>query len=118
MGIRYVATGWRNTDNSIGSHSIEFRTYEPSLTVTTPSLTKIVERVRELCSDRKRVLVILDSNHTHDHVRLELDAYSPFVTEGSYLVVFDTVIEEIPTHSSATAHGGGATILGRQFGIS
>jgi cephalosporin hydroxylase len=38
-------------------------------------------------------LIILDSNHTHDHVRQELDLYAPFVGKGSYLVVCDTVIE-------------------------
>jgi cephalosporin hydroxylase len=38
----------------------------------------------------------LDSNHTHEHVLAELNAYSPLVTENSYCVVFDTVIEELP----------------------
>lgn len=42
------------------------------------------------------VLVILDSNHTHDHVLRELEIYSQFVTRGSYLIVFDTVIQEMP----------------------
>lgn len=44
------------------------------------------------------VLVILDSNHTHDHVLRELEIYSPLVTRGSYLIVFDTVIEEMPAN--------------------
>jgi cephalosporin hydroxylase len=38
----------------------------------------------------------LDSNHTHEHVRKELALYSPLVTRGSYLVVFDTIIEDLP----------------------
>jgi cephalosporin hydroxylase len=42
------------------------------------------------------VLVALDSNHTQEHVLQELRLYSPFVTKGSYLVVFDTVIEDMP----------------------
>jgi cephalosporin hydroxylase len=42
------------------------------------------------------VLVVLDSNHTHAHVRHELDLYSPLVTKDSYLVVFDTLIEDLP----------------------
>jgi cephalosporin hydroxylase len=43
-----------------------------------------------------RALVVLDSNHTHEHVRKELDLYAPLVGRGSYLVVFDTVIEDMP----------------------
>jgi cephalosporin hydroxylase len=42
------------------------------------------------------VLVILDSNHTHDHVARELALYSPLVGSGSYLVVLDTLIEDMP----------------------
>ncbi len=44
----------------------------------------------------KRVLVVLDSNHTHDHVLAELGAYAPLVSVGSYCVVFDTVVEDLP----------------------
>ncbi len=44
-------------------------------------------------------MVFLDSNHTHDHVARELDLYSPLVTKGSYLVVLDTVIEDMPKNS-------------------
>ena len=42
------------------------------------------------------VLVLLDSMHTHDHVLAELDAYAPLVTPGSYCVVFDTFVEDMP----------------------
>ena len=41
-------------------------------------------------------MVLLDSNHTHEHVIEELKLYSNFVTKGSYLVVFDTVIDDLP----------------------
>jgi len=44
----------------------------------------------------KRVLVALDSNHTHEHVLQELNAYSPLVRAGSYIVVFDTIVEDLP----------------------
>lgn len=44
----------------------------------------------------KRVLVVLDSNHTHDHVLAELEAYAPLVSVGSYCVVMDTVVEDMP----------------------
>ncbi|HEY4871411.1 MAG TPA: cephalosporin hydroxylase family protein [Candidatus Dormibacteraeota bacterium] len=56
----------------------------------------IVERVRTLAAGRRRVLVVLDSNHTHDHVLKELQLYSPLVRRGSYLVVFDTIVEDMP----------------------
>jgi cephalosporin hydroxylase len=56
----------------------------------------IVEQVRSLAAERRRVLVCLDSNHTHDHVLAELEAYAPLVTPGSYCVVFDTLIEDLP----------------------
>jgi len=59
----------------------------------------IVRKVKSLAKKRKRILVALDSNHTNDHVLKELQFYSPLVTKGSYLVVFDTVIEDMPKDS-------------------
>lgn len=56
----------------------------------------VVERVRQFAEGRSPVLVMLDSNHTHDHVLGELRAYAPLVTEGSYLIVFDTIVEHLP----------------------
>jgi cephalosporin hydroxylase len=55
----------------------------------------VLEQVRQLAKG-KRVLVSLDSNHTHDHVLAELQAYAPLVSPGSYCVVFDTVVEDTP----------------------
>lgn len=48
------------------------------------------------CRGAERVMVLLDSNHTHEHVLRELELYAPLVTRGCYLVVFDTVIEDLP----------------------
>ena len=45
---------------------------------------------------KERILVLLDSNHTHDHVLAELEAYAPLTSVGSYCVVFDTIIEDLP----------------------
>jgi len=57
---------------------------------------EVSRRVASEAKGNGPVLVILDSNHTHDHVLRELEIYSPLVTRGSYLIVFDTVIEEMP----------------------
>jgi cephalosporin hydroxylase len=58
--------------------------------------TDVVARVRKFAAAYKRVLVCLDSNHTHDHVLAELHAYASLASVGSYCVVFDTVIEDFP----------------------
>jgi cephalosporin hydroxylase len=56
----------------------------------------VAAAVREHCRGRSAVLVILDSNHTHAHVLRELQLYGPLVTTGSYLIVLDTLIEDMP----------------------
>lgn len=56
----------------------------------------VVTQVRSLANDYKRVLVFLDSNHTHEHVLAELVAYAPLVSVGSYCVVWDTGVEDLP----------------------
>lgn len=54
----------------------------------------ITEKVRRL-AEGKKVLVCLDSNHTHEHVLRELELYAPLVSVGSYCVVFDTIVEDM-----------------------
>lgn len=68
----------------------------------------VVERVAESVGDSQPVLVILDSNHTHDHVLAELQAYSPLVRRGSYLIVFDTGLDyALAEHSNDRPWGPG-----------
>ena len=55
----------------------------------------MVAKVHKFSAPYKRIMVLLDSNHTHDHVFSELTAYAPLVSVGSYCVVFDTVIENM-----------------------
>lgn len=57
---------------------------------------EIAKQVYDFAKDRTQILVLLDSMHTHDHVLKELQLYSPLVTKDSYLVVFDTIIEDMP----------------------
>jgi cephalosporin hydroxylase len=59
----------------------------------------VIAAVQKRALGVDRVLVCLDSNHTHDHVLSELEAYAPLVTPGSYCVVFDTIIEDVPAGS-------------------
>jgi len=55
-----------------------------------------VAQVRAFARDYGRVMVFLDSNHTHEHVLAELEAYAPLTSVGSYCCVFDTLVEDMP----------------------
>ena len=55
----------------------------------------IVEQIKEIADTKKTVLVVLDSNHTHEHVLAELEHYAQFVSVNSYMVVFDTIVEDL-----------------------
>lgn len=55
-----------------------------------------VDKVKTYAAGKQTIMVCLDSNHTHEHVLNELKLYAPFVTKGSYLVVFDTIVEDMP----------------------
>jgi cephalosporin hydroxylase len=66
----------------------------------------VAATVRELARGRRAVVVLLDSDHTHAHVLRELELYAPLVTRGSYLVVFDTLIEDLPAELFAGRRWG------------
>jgi cephalosporin hydroxylase len=57
---------------------------------------KIVSKVKSIAKNFSNVMIFLDSNHTHSHVLEELRAYSTLVTNNSYLIVYDTVVEHSP----------------------
>lgn len=57
---------------------------------------EIIEKVSKIAQGKKKIMVLLDSNHTHDHVLKELKLYSEFVTKDSYLIVYDTIVEDMP----------------------
>jgi cephalosporin hydroxylase len=78
----------------------------------------IVEKISTIAKQKKSVLVCLDSNHTHDHVLAELEAYAPMTTPGSYCVVFDTVVEDMPAeffHDRPWAPGNSPKTAIRQY---
>jgi len=66
----------------------------------------IINKVKTISKNYQTVLVVLDSNHTHDHVFAELNAYANLDTKDSYCVVFDTVIEDMPAGSFPDRHWG------------
>ena len=55
-----------------------------------------ISYVKKFASSYQRILVFLDSNHTYEHVKRELQAYSSLVSVNSYCVVFDTFVENVP----------------------
>jgi len=67
---------------------------------------EIIEQVRARAAGKRRVMVCLDSNHSHSHVLAELNAYALLTSVGSYCVVFDTAIEEVPAEMSANRPWG------------
>lgn len=56
----------------------------------------IIDLAKEIASDHQCILVCLDSNHTKDHVLAELEAYAPLTSIGSYCVVYDTIVDDMP----------------------
>jgi len=57
---------------------------------------EVLKKVKEIAAEKKTILICLDSNHTHDHVLQELNLYGPLTSIGSYCVVFDTIVEDMP----------------------
>jgi len=66
----------------------------------------IIEKVTQYAKNYKRILVSLDSNHTHQHVFEELQAYAPLTSKDSYCVVFDTVVEDMPAEMAGNRPWG------------
>ncbi len=57
---------------------------------------EVIEQVKQVAKNYHRILICLDSNHTHEHVLAELEAYAPLTSVDSYCVVFDSIIEDMP----------------------
>ncbi|MCM2453090.1 cephalosporin hydroxylase family protein [Agrobacterium vitis] len=56
----------------------------------------IIAKVKDAAKGYEKVMVFLDSNHTHEHVLQELELYAPLVSKGSYCAVWDTLVEDMP----------------------
>ncbi|MBO3762254.1 cephalosporin hydroxylase family protein [Ciceribacter sp. L1K22] len=63
--------------------------------------SEVVEQVKAHAQGYDRIMVFLDSNHTHEHVLAELEAYAPLTSKGSYCVVWDTGVEDLPDEMCA-----------------
>ena len=59
--------------------------------------SKTIADIKKLIKNKKKILVVLDSNHSHEHVLQELHLYSPLVKKGSYVIVFDSIVEDMPS---------------------
>ena len=57
---------------------------------------EVINQVNAVAKNHQRVMVCLDSNHTHEHVLAELKAFAPLTSIGSYCLVFDTIVEDMP----------------------
>lgn len=75
----------------------------------------VIKRVHKYANGESGVLVCLDSNHTHEHVLRELEAYAPLVTKDSYVVVFDTIIESLPDEGKPWGKGNNPFTAVREF---
>lgn len=78
--------------------AIEMHPMAKSISLIEGSSTseEVMQQVLDRVTNAQHVMVVLDSNHTHEHVLLELRLYAPLVTPGQYLIVCDTVVEELP----------------------
>ena len=78
---------------AIESHPLAFRI---NLIQGSSIDQSVIDQVKKHVKPEHRVMVILDSNHTHDHVLEELRLYSDLTTKDCYLVVMDTVVDDMP----------------------
>ena len=66
----------------------------------------VIDKIKKIIKDKKKIMVLLDSHHTEQHVLEELKKYSSFVNSDSYIIVFDTVIEDLTKHHSTNRPWG------------
>lgn len=57
---------------------------------------EVIQKVHDFAASYQKIMICLDSNHTHDHVLEELRAYASLTSKDSYCIVFDSVVEDLP----------------------
>jgi cephalosporin hydroxylase len=87
---------WKHNRQTIEEHPMSYNIHLIEGSSVSPGVIRSVEEYIAL-NKCGRVMVVLDSMHTHGHVLEELRLYSPFVKKDSYIVVFDTTIEDVPS---------------------
>ncbi len=100
-------------DNKIFQHtrdSIESNPYSSAITLLEGDSVSqtIVDQVADFTSGSKKALLVLDSDHSSDHVYKELSSYAPLLSAGSVVIVCDTLIDELPpgTYQNRTWSNG------------
>ena len=86
----------KHNREALASHPLNFK-YE--LIEGSSIDSEIIKEVEQHALGNEKVMVMLDSMHTEDHVLSELNAYSKYVNVGSYIIVFDTIIERLPENT-------------------
>ena len=87
---------WQHNKEALDKHPLNFK-YE--LIEGSSIDNKVIEKVKTHAEQYNKIMVMLDSMHTESHVISELNAYSKLVSIGSYIIVFDTIIEQLPENS-------------------
>ena len=88
-------------DISIFAHTHEALAEHPmsrgvTLLETSSVSDEAVSAARDFLGNAERALLVLDSNHTHEHVLAELRVLAPLLPVGSFILVADTIVEELP----------------------
>lgn len=84
-----------NNRTALKKHTLHKRIIIINGSSTSP---KVFNKIRTIAKNKKRIMVILDSDHRNDHVLKELELYSSLVTKGNYLLALDTIIQDLPSN--------------------
>jgi len=117
LGGKGVVLGVDKDIRKHNRHAIEKHPLSRRIKMIEGSSTdpKIFSLVKKFARNKRRVMVVLDSNHTHKHVLIELELYSQLISKGNYIVVFDTLIEYIPKENRPWGPGNSPATAVKEF---